>query len=77
MKETGFRKMDDLGRVTVPAELREKYDLKEHNIVDFIPKKDGILLRKIYNDCIFCGSKENLIKYNEKNICLNCRKALQ
>ena len=40
MKETGFRKMDDLGRVTVPAELREKYDLKEHNTVDFIPKKN-------------------------------------
>lgn len=77
MKGTGFRKMDGLGRVTVPSEYREKYDLLEHDEIDFILREDGILLKKVYDKCIFCGSRKNLINYHNKTVCSKCRKAIQ
>lgn len=77
MKETGFRRMDNLGRVVVPSDMREKYDFNEKDKVDFIPKEEGILLKKVYEKCVFCDSKENLTIYNNKTICADCRKAIK
>ncbi len=76
MNENGFRKMDHLGRVVVPSDMREKYDLKEHDKVDFIPQEDGILLKKVYNKCVFCNSTKYLTIYHNKTICSKCRKGL-
>lgn len=76
MNENGFRKMDHLGRVVVPSDTREKYDLREHNKVDFIPQEDGILLKKVYNKCVFCNSTKYLTIYHNKTICSKCRKGL-
>lgn len=76
MNENGFRKMDHLGRVVVPSNMREKYDLREHDKVDFIPREDGLLLKKVYNKCIFCNSMEDLTFYHNKTICSKCRNAL-
>lgn len=77
MKESGFRMVDDLGRVTIRIDLREKYNLKEHDKVDFIPQKDGILLKKVYDKCVFCDSIKNLTIYHNKTICNRCRKEIK
>lgn len=76
MKDGGFRKLDNLGRVTIPIELREKFDIVEHDKIDFESKDEGILLKKIYNKCIFCKDEKNLTYYYEKPICKKCRKAI-
>ncbi len=76
MNENGFRKMDHLGRVVVPSDMREKYDLREHDKVDFLTQEDGILLKKVYNKCVFCNSMEDLTFYHNKTICSKCRNGL-
>lgn len=76
MKKVGFRRIDDLGRVTIPSEYRARYNLNEHDKVDFIPQKDGVLLKKLFDKCIFCDSEENLTTYHNKTICLNCKKEM-
>lgn len=77
MKNNKYRKLDNLGRVTIPIEFRTKYDINEGDSVDFIPENDGFLIRKIDDKCIFCGEKQNLMRYKRKLICPNCRKSLQ
>ena len=62
MKATGIvRKVDELGRVVLPIELRNKFDIKV---------KDP--LKKYEPNCIFCGSTKNLITHNDKLICEKC-----
>lgn len=76
MKESGYRKLDSLGRATIPVEYREKYDFEEGCKVDFIPTEDGLLLKRVYNQCIFCGTRKALVEYREKKVCPDCRRDL-
>lgn len=77
MKETGYRKLDSLGRATIPIEYREKYDFEEGCKIDFLPTEEGLLLKRVYNQCIFCGSQKLLVEYKGKKICTTCRKNLE
>lgn len=39
------RRVDDLGRVTIPAEIRKTYQLNKNDMVEIIGTSEGILLR--------------------------------
>ena len=71
------RKIDQIGRVVLPKNIRDAYDLtKEGDEVEIIEMAEGILLKKHTPECTFCGSKENLIEHKGKSICKDCLKAL-
>ena len=75
MKATGiYRKLDELGRVVIPMELRKKYDIKEKDPLEIFTDGTSIILRKYEPNCIFCGSSKKLAKYRDKNICNKCAK---
>ena len=77
MKNTGItRKVDELGRVVIARELREKLDIKASDALDFFIEDDAIIIKKHQAGCIFCGETENLIAYREKMVCPECAKAL-
>ena len=75
MKSVGIiRKVDDLGRIVLPAELRRTLDIAEQDAME-----DGasVVLRKYEETCIFCGSSQDILSYREKNVCLRCLHSLQ
>ena len=77
MKSTGItRKIDELGRVVLPIELRRKMGIGEKDSLEIYVDGDSIILKKYEPACIFCGSSKNVIEYKEKNVCANCISAL-
>ncbi len=78
MKSTGIiRKVDDLGRIVLPIELRRSLGIGERDPLEIFVQEDLIVLRKSSFVCIFCGSDENVEEHMNKGVCQNCRTSLQ
>lgn len=78
MKSTGIvRKIDELGRVVLPMELRNKLKIKEKDPMEIYVDGSSIILKKFENTCTFCGSTKNLITYKDKLICDKCVQSMQ
>ena len=73
MKSTGIvRKVDDLGRIVLPIELRRMLDIAERDEVEIFVENDRIVLSKYEPACIFCGSSRALVELRGKNVCKDC-----
>ena len=73
MKSTGIiRKVDDLGRIVLPIELRRMLDIAERDEIEIFVESDRIILRKYEPACIFCGSSHGLKILHGKNVCRTC-----
>ncbi len=69
MKQTGIvRKLDELGRITLPIELRRTLHLAERDSLEISTKDDKIILQKYESVDIFTGEKEDLIEYHGKKV---------
>ena len=78
MKSTGIvRKVDELGRIVLPIELRRPMDIAEKDAIEIYVDGASIILRKYEPTCIFCGDAKNVINYRGKNICPNCLKEMK
>ncbi len=72
MKETGIvRKLDSLGRVVLPVELRNKLNLVEHSPIEIFVDQDRIVLQKYLPSDIFTGEFEELIEYKGLKVSKN------
>lgn len=77
MKSTGIvRKLDELGRIVLPIELRRSLELGEKDSVEIYVDGDSIILRKYAPNCAFCGATKNLIEYRGKRVCQSCAGAV-
>ena len=73
MKSTGIvRKVDELGRIVLPIELRRTFDLNVKDAIEIYTDDDMIILKKFQRSCVFCGKTENLVDYKGKSICADC-----
>lgn len=73
MKSTGIiRKVDELGRIVLPIELRRTLDIAERDELEIYLENDRIILQKFEPSCIFCGSSHRLVTYQGKNVCQEC-----
>ena len=78
MKSTGIvRKVDELGRVVLPIEMRRTLDISEKDALEIYVDGENIILRKYHESCVFCDSKKDLINYNGRNICKDCLEKLK
>jgi transcriptional pleiotropic regulator of transition state genes len=76
-KSTGIvRRIDDLGRIVLPMELRNKLGITEKDPIEIFVDGQSIILKKYENSCIFCSNTKNLINYKGKLICENCKNSL-
>jgi len=66
------RKVDDLGRIVLPIELRRQLGIRAGDELDIAVDGSTVLLRKIEARCIFCGSAVDLRGYREKQVCQAC-----
>lgn len=73
MKFTGIvRKLDDLGRIVLPSELRKIMDINSGDAVEIFTDGPKIILKKYQPVCIFCGTTENTVYFKEKLVCEDC-----
>lgn len=73
MKATGIvRKLDQLGRIVIPKELRTTFDLKENDPVEIFVDGSDIILRKYQPACIFCNEATDTVLFEGKNVCKKC-----
>ena len=73
MKSTGIvRKVDELGRVVIPIELRRTLDIAEKDSLEIYVDGEQIILKKYSPACLFCGQAKDVTVFKSKNICPAC-----
>lgn len=77
MKSTGIvRKVDELGRIVLPIELRRTMNIEEKDSLEIYVDGGNIVLHKYQPTCIFCGGSEGLVEFDDKNICRECKEKI-
>ena len=77
MKTTGIvRRIDELGRVVLPVELRRTLELEVRDPVEIFVEDGAIVLRKYTPACIFCGGGKNVTSFRGKLVCAECRRQI-
>lgn len=79
MKSTGIvRKVDELGRVVIPIELRRTLDIEEKDALEIYVDNDRIILRKYEPSCacVFCGNADEVTNFKGKNVCRECLESM-
>lgn len=73
MKSTGIvRKIDELGRIVIPIELRRVLDIEIKDSLEIFTEGEQIILKKYNPSCIFCANARDVVNYKGKNICQSC-----
>lgn len=73
MTSTGIvRKIDSLGRVVLPIELRRSFDIDKEDPVEIFVEDNYIMLKKYQPSCIFCNDAKSIVTYKGKNVCEKC-----
>ena len=73
MKSTGIvRKVDELGRIVLPIEMRRTLDIAEKDALEIYVEGSTIILKKYEPACVFCGDARDVITYKGRNVCRNC-----
>ena len=77
MKSTGIvRKVDELGRIVLPIELRRTLGIGEKDALEIYVEGNTVILRKHQKSCVFCDSTDDVVSFKEKNICRCCLKEM-
>lgn len=79
MKKVGMvRKLDELGRITLPKEIRDTYAMGTREELEIYVKEGVICLRPVNQLCIICEKNtiDNPTEIKGKLICPDCRQAL-
>lgn len=79
MKSLGIvRKVDELGRIVLPKELRTKFDIAERDALEIYTEGDNkIVLKKYEPACTFCGDASSIFTFKGRNVCPSCAKELR
>lgn len=73
MKSIGIvRKLDNLGRIVLPIELRKTLHYADNEALEIFTEGDSIVLRKYETSCIFCGNSKNITSFKNKCVCQKC-----
>lgn len=77
MKSTGIvRKVDELGRIVLPIELRRTLGIEEKDRIEIFVEGESVILRKYQPACLFCDNAKDLILFKGKNICPDCIRSM-
>ncbi|MCC8122260.1 MAG: AbrB/MazE/SpoVT family DNA-binding domain-containing protein [Oscillospiraceae bacterium] len=70
------RKVDELGKIVLPFELRHTLDIAEKDSLEIYVDGASIVLKKYQPACIFCDDARDIINFKGKNVCPSCIKEL-
>lgn len=73
MKSTGIvRKVDELGRIVLPIELRKNLEINIKDSLEIYVDGSSVILKKYQPACIFCSEATDIVQFQGKNICASC-----
>ena len=73
MKSTGIvRKVDELGRIVLPIEMRRTLDIAERDALEIYVDGASVILKKYAPSCVFCDSVDGIVLFHGKNLCPDC-----
>ncbi|MBQ7543047.1 MAG: AbrB/MazE/SpoVT family DNA-binding domain-containing protein [Clostridia bacterium] len=74
MKSLGIvRRIDHVGRIVLPKELRRLFDLEDNkDSLEIFVEEDKIILKKYEPACVFCNSADGTVDFMGKKVCKNC-----
>ena len=78
MKSTGIvRKVDELGRIVLPIEMRRTLDIGEKDALEIYVEGSSVILKKYKPSCVFCDATKDITVFKGKNICPKRMKELK
>ena len=78
MKSTGIvRRVDELGRIVLPIEMRRTLDIGEKDALEIYVEGSSVILKKYKPSCIFCDASRDISEFKGKNVCPKCLKELK
>ena len=78
MESTGIvRKVDELGRIVLPIEMRRTLDIGEKDALEIYVEGSSVILKKYKPSCVFCDATKDITVFKGKNICPKCLKELK
>ena len=78
MKSTGIvRRVDELGRIVLPIELRRTLDIGEKDELEIYVEGASVILKKYRPTCVFCDSGKDVFLFKGKNVCPKCLRELR
>ena len=78
MNSTGIvRKVDELGRIVLPIEMRRTLDIGEKDALEIYVEGSSVILKKYKPSCVFCDATKDITVFKGKNICPKCLKELK
>lgn len=73
MKSTGVvRKIDELGRIVLPSELRRVFGIREGDELEISVDGDRVILQKRQDVCLFCSAENPALELNGRRVCNSC-----
>jgi transcriptional pleiotropic regulator of transition state genes len=70
------RKVDELGRMVLPSELRRRFRIHEGDYLGIHVEDERIILTKVETGCVFCDATEGLVSFRDKFVCSDCLERL-
>lgn len=77
-QQKAVRRIDELGRIVLPAEVRAIMDWRETTAIEVrVNEQAGEVVLKTHVDaCYYCGATENLKEFHRSHICPACQSAI-
>lgn len=73
MKSTGVvRKIDELGRIVLPSEIRRVFAIHEGDELEISVNGEQVILEKRKDLCVFCGAENPTIDFKSRRVCETC-----
>ena len=72
-----IRRVDELGRIVIPAEIRKRFGIHDHDAREISVQGDSVVLSRPHGECVFCGRDDRLVEYRDRSICRDCLLQLQ
>lgn len=66
------KKIDGMGRVIIPMELRRTLGLERNAPLEIYSDDESIIMQKYERDCVFCGKSEDVVLIFGKPVCFHC-----
>ena len=70
------RKIDYLGRLVLPSEIRKAFGIREGDHLDIAIEDERIILTLSHDRCVFCRSSDDLLEVKGRKVCGTCMKEL-
>ena len=76
MTDTGIvRRVDDLGRIVIPMELRRTLGINVHDPLSISVEDERIVLAKHHDACVICGAtadEKQVSRVHDRAVCVDC-----